>query len=201
MIAQPMYLTRDGYQELEQELNYLSTVRREEVARLLHEALESTEEGADGVLESARYDQALVESRIQEIKSILSEAQIIDETTLPPDRVALGSYVTIAELDADGAVETYRIVGPVEADPLSGKISNESPLGKALMGHKVGDRVVVKAPGGEEVFRILAISPAGGKDGATIEKTTGSLDRARRFSGDAGDRRLSDGAAAGSVAG
>lgn len=190
-------LTREGHQKLQQELDYLSTVRREEVARLLHEALESTGDLlTDGILESARYDQALVEGRIQELKSILSGAQIIDEATLPRDRVALGSYVTIAESGRDGAVETYRVVGPVEADPLSGKISTESPLGRALMGRRVGDKVVVQAPDGEEAFHILAIYPPGVIDGKTPGEAAVVLDRDRRFDG-ADDQRLSGRAVAG----
>lgn len=203
IVQQPrILLTREGHQRLQQELDYLSTVRREEVARLLHEALESTDDLADVVLENVRNDHALVEGRIQELKSILSEAQIIDEATLPHDRVVLGSYVTIAELQRDGAVETYRIVGPVEADPLNGKISNESPLGRALMGRRVGDKVIVQAPDGEEAFRILAISPSWVTDREeALREASGVLDRKRRFRSSAGNHRLSGGAVDGSATG
>ncbi len=202
MVAQQLYLTREGYQELERELNYLSTARREEVARLLREALEARADLlADGLLESARSDQAFVEGRIQELKTILSKAKIIDEATLPRDRVALGSYVTIVDVRGDGTPERYRIVSPVEADPLNGKISHESPLGSALMGRKVGDQVVVKAPDGDEVFRVLAICPSGGQDGKPVQETPDSGARARRFSNSADRRRLSGRAAAGAVAG
>lgn len=157
MIAQQTYLTGEGYQRLEQELDYLSTVRRKQVARLLREAIE---EGGnlleDGALEIARNDQAFVEGRILELRSILRGAAIIDETVRPRDRVALGSRVAV--VDAEGSLpEVYRIVGPAEADPLSGRISYASPMGGALLGHTVGDRVLVNAPDGEEVFQILEI--------------------------------------------
>jgi len=202
MAAQQTYLTREGYRELERELDYLSTVRREQIARLLHEALE---EGGDllenGVLESVRNEQAFVEGRIQELRTILNSATVIDESALPRDRAALGSYVTIMEMGGDNTPETYRIVGPFEADPLDGKVSHESPLGRALLGHKAGDSIVVNAPAGKKLFRILRISGPGDRDGKAIMEQVASLDRVCCFSDDADGRKLPSRAVAGSPAG
>ena len=109
-------------------------------------------------MEDARNEQAFVEGRIMTLEHILSTASIIEENG-PADRVILGSHVTVVEVDGDwrSAPETYRVVGSTEADPSSGRVSNESPLGRVLMGKKVGHSVVVKAPGGEIHFQIVSI--------------------------------------------
>ncbi len=149
-----VYLTREGYEKLEAELNYLRTVRRQEVARRLHEALAEGELLENAELEAARNEQAFVEGRILELEGLLRSSQIIQEEG-GKETVRLGSRVTIVE--KDGAPETYHIVGSAETDPSVGKISYESPLGKALMGHKVGDEVQVQAPAGMLTFRIVGI--------------------------------------------
>jgi transcription elongation factor GreA len=149
-----VYLTREGYEKLEAELNYLRTVRRQEVARRLHEALAEGELLENAELEAARNEQAFVEGRILELEGLLRSSQIIQEEGVK-ETVRLGSRVTIVE--KDGAPETYHIVGSAETDPSVGKISYESPLGKALMGHKVGDEVQVQAPAGMLTFRIVEI--------------------------------------------
>ena len=149
-----VYLTREGYEKLEAELNYLRTVRRQEVARRLHEALAEGELLENAELEAARNEQAFVEGRILELEGLLRSSQIIQEEGVK-ETVRLGSRVTIVE--KDGAPETYHIVGSAETDPSVGKISYESPLGKALMGHKVGDEVQVQAPAGMLTFRIVGI--------------------------------------------
>jgi transcription elongation factor GreA len=97
-----------------------------------------------------------VEGRILALKYILNNATIIQETN-SRGTVELGNYITVVDLSGDGTPETYRIVGSPEADPILGNISNESPLGRALMGQKVGDRVVIHAPDGEMAFEILGI--------------------------------------------
>jgi transcription elongation factor GreA len=151
------FLTREGYQKLEQEMDYLSTVRRWDVAQRLEQALPG---GGnlfdDGELEDALNDQAFVEGRIQALKYLLNNAILIEDT-YSHDVVSLGSHVTIVDLAGDGTPETYRIVGSPEADPMNGSISNESPLGQELMGRKVGDIVAINAPDGQAAFEVLGI--------------------------------------------
>ncbi len=155
MAEQMTFLTREGLKKLEEELEYLRTVRRQEVAKRLHAALEEEQD----ILENAEYEdakneQAFVEGRILTLETILKTAVIIDDKR-PADRVGIGSRVTIVE---DGEEpETYYIVGSAEADPASGRISYQSPLGKALLGRRVGDEVIVNAPDGALSFKIVAI--------------------------------------------
>lgn len=154
-MAEPVvYLTREGYERLKAELEYLRTVRRQEVARRLHEALSEGDILENAELEAARNEQAFVEGRILELETLLGTAEIIEEEQ-PSGIVRVGSRVTIVE--GDGPPETYHIVGPAEADPSRGRISYESPLGKALLGHQVGDEVRVNAPARSVIFRILEI--------------------------------------------
>jgi len=156
MDEQQVFLTREGYKKLEEELHYLRTVRRQEVAERLRAAQEDGE-----VLENAEYDdakneQAFLEGRILELETILRNAVIIEEKSHRRDAVGLGCQVTIMEVGG-GELETYHIVGSAEAEPERGYISYLSPLGKALLGHKVGDEVTVDAPDGELHFRIISI--------------------------------------------
>ena len=150
------YLTQEGYDKLQAELDYLRTVRRSEVANRLREALEDGDAGidADAECDAARNEQAFVEGRIREIETILSNAKIIKENG-KNDIVDVGAKVTIQEDSMEP--EMYTIVGAVEANPHNGKISNESPLGRALIGHAAGDNVTVKAPNGEFVVTILKV--------------------------------------------
>lgn len=154
MAEQVVYLTRQGYERLRVELEYLRTVRRQEVAKRLHEALADGDILENAELEAARNEQAFVEGRILELETLLGAAEIVEEEA-PSGIVGVGSRVTIVE--GDGQPELYHIVGPAEAFPSEGKISYESPLGKALMGHRVGDEVRVNAPARTMVFRILDI--------------------------------------------
>lgn len=155
MTEQTTFLTPEGLRKLEEELEYLRTVRRQEVAQRLRAALEEEQD----VLENAEYEdakneQAFVEGRILTLKEILKNVVVIEEGA-STDRVSIGSRATVAEGGREP--ETYHIVGSTEADPKSGRISNESPLGKALLGHRVDDEVIVKAPDGILRFRIIAI--------------------------------------------
>jgi transcription elongation factor GreA len=152
MNNQQTFLTPQGYQEREQELHHLRTVRRQEVARRLHQALEEGDILENAELEDARNEQAFVEGRILQLETMLRNAVIIEETG-PRETVGLGSRVTVVE--GDGPPETYHIVGSAEADPARGLISNESPLGRALMGQKVGGKAIVNAPVGVLVFEIV----------------------------------------------
>lgn len=150
------YLTPEGLKRLEEELEYLKTVRRAEVAQRLHDAMAEGEVEENPEYEDAKNEQAFVEGRILEIETILANAVLI-ENKGPANEVRLGSKVTITEVGS-GSKEHYIIVGSAEADPAGGRISNESPLGRALLGHKVNDIVSVQAPEGEIKFKITHIS-------------------------------------------
>ncbi len=158
MVEEVVHLTREGFEKLEAELNYLRTVRRSEVAERLRLALE---EGGD-LVENAEYDdakneQAFIEGRIQHLENLLSRARIIEdqEHIGPSDVVRLNSIVTIQEEGFEP--ETYHIVGPAEADPRAGKISDVSPLGRALLGKRPGDIALVEAPDGHFEYKILSV--------------------------------------------
>lgn len=150
----PSFLTRQGHQKLHEELEYLRTVKRQEVANRLHEAMEGGELIEDAEYEAAKNEQAFVEGRIQELEILLANARIIEDTG-KKEIVQVAAKVTIQEEDNDQ--ETYVIVGPAEANPREGRISNESPLGRALMDHRSGDLVEVEAPGGSFTVRIVKV--------------------------------------------
>ena len=154
MAAQTTFLTPEGLKKLEEELEYFRTVRRQEVAQRLRAVLEEQDILENAEYEDAKNEQAFVEGRILTLEDILRNVAIIEEGG-PTDRVGIGSRVTVAE--DDGEPETYHIVGSVEADPKRGRVSNQSPLGKALLGHRVGDEVIVNIPDGVICFRITAI--------------------------------------------
>jgi transcription elongation factor GreA len=148
------YVTQEGLKKLEEELDYLRRVKRQEVAQRLHEAMEDGELIENAEYEAAKNEQAFVEGRILELEHMLAQAQVIE-----PGRstgvVGIGSTVVIQE-DANPA-ETYTIVGAAEANPREGLISNESPIGQALLDRKVGDDVEVRAPAGTIQLRIIKI--------------------------------------------
>lgn len=150
----PSFLTQEGYQKLQKELEYLRTVKRQEVANRLHEAMEGGELIEDAEYEAAKNEQAFVEGRIQELEILLANARVI-EGTGKSDTVQIGAKVTIQE--GDNEPEEYIIVGPAEANPRNGKVSNESPLGRALMDHRAGDVVRVDAPGGSFTVQLLKV--------------------------------------------
>ncbi len=150
----PSFLTKEGHKKLQEELDYLRTVKRQEVAQRLHEAMEGGELIEDAEYEAAKNEQAFVEGRIQELEILLANARVIDESN-NGDVVQVGSKVTIQEDKNDP--ETYIIVGPAEANPRNGRISNESPLGRALMEHRAGDNVRVEAPGGAFVVKVVKV--------------------------------------------
>jgi transcription elongation factor GreA len=154
MTGQTTFLTPEGLKKLEDELEYLRTVRRQEVAERLRAVLDEQDILENAEYEDAKNEQAFVEGRILTLEEILKNVELIEDVG-PTDRVAIGSHVTVVE--DEGEPETYQIVGSVEADPMSGRISNRSPLGKALLGHRVGDEVVVKIPDGMLCLRITDI--------------------------------------------
>ena len=150
----PSYLTPEGFQKLQDELDYLRTEKRQAVAARLHEAMEGGELIEDAEYEAAKNEQAFVEGRIQELEVLLANARVIDPNG-SHEVIQVGARVRIQE--EGNEPEDYIIVGPAEADPRNGKISNESPLGKALMDHRQGDQVDVNAPGGLFVVTVLKV--------------------------------------------
>jgi transcription elongation factor GreA len=151
------FLTKDGYQKLQDELDHLRTAKRQEVAERLHEAMEGGELIENAEYEAAKNEQAFVEGRIQELEMILASARVIDEKAKKGkgDLVQVGSIVTIKE--DKSAAEKYSIVGAAEANPREGKISNESPIGKAILNHRAGEVVNVEAPGGTFKVKIIKV--------------------------------------------
>ncbi|NDJ86383.1 MAG: transcription elongation factor GreA [Chloroflexi bacterium] len=150
------YLTPQGYQELQEKLHHLRTVRRQEIAERLHLAMSEGGDLAENAeYEDAKNEQAFLEGEIMRLEDILSTAEIIEDNA-PKDSVSLGNRVTLREVGVKDT-EVYHLVGPAEANPRVGRISHQSPLGQALMGKQVGERVVVKAPDGEIEFEVLAI--------------------------------------------
>ena len=149
------FLTPEGFQKLQDELEHLRTVKRQEVANRLHEAMEGGELIENAEYEAAKNEQAFVEGRIQELEIILATARVIDEKNKSGNIVQVGSTVTIKEDGFDE--EIYTIVGAAEANPRKNRISNESPIGKAILNRKIGDDVTVETPGGTTKVRIIKV--------------------------------------------
>ncbi|HOT90593.1 MAG TPA: transcription elongation factor GreA [Anaerolineae bacterium] len=152
-----VYVTPEGLKKLKAELDELVNVRRIELARRLSAAIKQGDlsENADYI--TAKEEQGFLEGRIRELELAIRNAVVIAEPGANDGRITLGSQVTVVEEGYDDP-ETYHIVGPVEADPAKGKISHESPLGMALLGRMVGDKVTVRAPAGTIEFRIVSIA-------------------------------------------
>lgn len=150
------FLTREGYQKLQEELEYLRTYKRQEIANRLHEAMEGGELIENAEYEAAKNEQAFVEGRIKELEMLLATARVIAEAPAAADSVQVGSKVTIQEEGASEQ-EVYTIVGAAEANPSLGRISNESPLGKALLNRKINEAVQVDAPAGSFTVQILKV--------------------------------------------
>ncbi|MBN8594652.1 MAG: transcription elongation factor GreA [Anaerolineae bacterium] len=154
MMAEQIYLTPEGAEELRRELDTLLNIRRPELAKKLKEAVAEGDLKENADYHDAKEQQAFLEGRIQYVENVLRTATIINKGA--SDMVRLGSVVTIIE-DGEDSEETYSIVGAAEANPREGKISHESPIGAALLGHKKGDKVKVKTPGGEITLKIKLI--------------------------------------------
>lgn len=149
-----VFLTFEGKERLEEELEFLRTVRRPQVAQRIYEAKAEGDISENAGYDEAKTEQAFVEGRILTLEAMLRNAVII-EASGSTETVRLGHRVTVVE--DGGRPETYQIVGPAEVDPSSGRISNESPLGNSLLGHGVGDTVTVQTPDGTLRFQITRI--------------------------------------------
>ena len=149
-------LTQEGYQKLEDEVEFLKTVRRREVAERIKVAISFGDLSENAEYDEAKNEQAQVEERIMKLENMIRKAVIIDESQIDLNVVTIGSIVKVNDVEFDEEVE-YTIVGSAEADPYEGKISNESPVGKALLGRTIGDVVEVQVPDGVAKFEILEI--------------------------------------------
>lgn len=157
MSAKEVVLTYEGLKKLEEELEFLRGTKRKEVAERIKQALSFGDISENSEYDEAKNEQAQVEGRIVQLESMLKHARLIDEDEVKTDVVSLGSKVKLFDVEFEEEVE-YLIVGSTEANPLKSKISNESPVGAALMGHKVGEIVEVQVPDGAIKFKILEIS-------------------------------------------
>lgn len=148
------FLTNEGFQKLQEELEFLRSTRRQEIANRLHEAMEGGELIENAEYEDAKNEQAFVEGRIKELEILLATARVVTEEE-KHENIQVGSRVMVQE--EGNQPENYTIVGAAEANPRKGKISNESPLGRALLNHKAGDLVKVEAPGGSFQIQVLKV--------------------------------------------
>lgn len=149
-------LTKEGHQKIEEELDFLKAVRRKEVSERIKIAISFGDISENSEYDEAKNEQAQLEERILKLENMLTKAVIIDESKIDLSVVTIGSVVKVNDIDFDEEVE-YTIVGSAEADPYEFRISNESPVGRALLGRKVGDKIDVPVPDGMAKFEILEI--------------------------------------------
>ena len=157
-MAQEIKMSASGLKAMQDELEYLKTVRRKELAEEIKEARSHGDLSENSEYDEAKNTQGLVENRITELEQMVKNAVIIDESELSVDSVSVGTHVSI-KMTGDDEAEEYDIVGRTEADPLNGKISDESPVGHALLGKAVGEKAEVLLPSGQTVeYEVLAIT-------------------------------------------
>lgn len=155
MVGKTAYLTADGKTKLEAELSHLREVRRREVAERIHAAKEFSDTVDNAEFEEAKNEQAFIEGRILQLEQLLANAVVIDEKTVDHDVVRVGSHLVVRYEDGEEA--RFTIVGSAEAKPAEGRISNESPVGRALLGRRAGDAVEALAPSGPVRLTIVRI--------------------------------------------
>ncbi len=158
-MAKQVTVSTEGLKKLEEELEYLKTEKRKEVAENIKKARAFGDLSENSEYDEAKNEQAEVEKRIAEIEAMLRNVKVIEEHEIKTDAVTIGSKVKVYDYEYDEEVE-YVICGSTEADPLQFKISDESPIGKTILGHKEGDEVIVEAPGGEIKLKIVSITRA-----------------------------------------
>lgn len=150
-------LTREGLENLKEELVNLKTVRRKEVAERLKQAIDFGDLSENSEYDDAKNEQAFIEGRIQTLEATIHKAKVIEDENISSGVINIGSYVTVRDVEFDD-VEEYRIVGTSEADPMQNKISNESPLGAALLGKRQGQTIKVEAPVGILEYEVISVS-------------------------------------------
>ncbi|MBC2582597.1 transcription elongation factor GreA [Clostridium sp. DJ247] len=149
-------MTYEGVKKLEDELEYLKTIKRKDITEKIKVALSFGDLSENSEYDEAKNEQAFVEGRIVQLENMLKNATIVDESEIPSDVVSVGSIVKVKDYDFDEEVE-YTIVGSAEADPINNRISNESPVGQGLMGKKIGDIVEIQVPDGISKYEVLGI--------------------------------------------
>ena len=157
-MAKEVVVTREGYDKLVHDLDELRTVKRKEVADKIKVARGYGDLSENAEYDAAKNDQAVLEQRITELKAMIENAVVVDESKISTDTVGFGSRVTIVYEDDPDEEETYTIVGTSESDPTNGKLSNESPVGAALVGAHVGETVVAQTPGGALRIKVIEIA-------------------------------------------
>jgi len=156
-MAKPVILTSEGLANLEKELEELKTVKRKDIADKIKVAISFGDLSENSEYDEAKNEQAMIEARILQVETMLKNAKVLDTDELNTDVVNVGSKVKLKDVEFDEE-ETFHIVGSTEADPANGKISDESPVGKALLGHKVGDKVDITVPSGAVIsYEVLEI--------------------------------------------
>lgn len=150
-------ISREGYNKLEADLEYLITVKRAEVAEKLKEARSFGDLSENAEYDEAKNEQGILEARIAELEAYIANAEVVDDDDVSVHEIGVGSKITIKDLEL-GDIETFRIVGSTESDPDNGKISDESPIGRAALRKRVGDILEVEAPDGVIKFEVLEIS-------------------------------------------
>lgn len=150
------YMTIEGKKKLEDELNTLKTEKRKEIVERIKVARSFGDLSENSEYDAAKDEQAFVEAKIAQLEEMIRHSEIIEEDAEHPDVVSIGKSVSFKELP-DGEEERYMIVGSAESDPFDGKISNDSPMAKSLIGHSVGEKVVVATPGGDINVKILEV--------------------------------------------
>ena len=156
MEAKKKLLTYAGLKALEDELENLKVVKRREIAQKIKEAREQGDLSENAEYDAAKDEQRDIEARIEELEAILKNAEVVDEEEVDLDKISVGCQVKILDIEFDEELE-YKVVGSTEANSLTGRISNESPVGKAIMGASVGDIVTVETPAGDLQYKILEI--------------------------------------------
>lgn len=156
-MVKQVILTDEGLKKLEEELEQLKTVKRKEIAEKIKVALSFGDLSENSEYDEAKNEQALVESRIASIEATLKNAQVINSKDIKTNKVFVGTKVKLLDLEFNEECE-YKIVGSNEADPANGKISDESPVGKGILGHRVGQTVEIETPAGVTAYKILEIS-------------------------------------------
>lgn len=156
MSRKEVILTPEGLKQLQDEVNYLSSVKREEVAERIKQAREFGDISENSEYDDAKNEQAMLEHRISQLQEKLRRARVVKDSEIDTDKVSVGSTVTLRDVAAN-EIRIYTLVGSAEADPSRARLSNESPVGQALLGKKVGDTVTVNVPVGTLSYEILSI--------------------------------------------
>lgn len=155
-MAKNVFLTPEGLKELENELDFLKTEKRTEIAEKIKVALSFGDLSENSEYDEAKNDQAKLEARIAEVEAMLKNAKVIEAHELDKDSIHIGTRFKVLDVEFDEELE-YQMVGSAEADPMEGKISDESPVGQALLGKKAGDIAVAETPSGELHFQVIQI--------------------------------------------